>query len=64
MILEALAECGSLHATEIVDEIDKHPITVDRACARLHQVGQIHSIGCGHYRLTNCGEQRLDDGFS
>jgi Mn-dependent DtxR family transcriptional regulator len=58
-ILETLAEQAPLYVIEIAQEVDSHPITVDRACARLHDGGYIHSVSRGYYRLTDTGRQQF-----
>lgn len=60
-VLRALETNGPLHVTEIATRIDGHPITVDQACARLHDDGFITPIGGGRYRLTEEGSAQIDD---
>ena len=60
-ILETLADHGSLHVLEIAQEIKGHPITTDRICTHLLDIGHIYSLSRGHYQLTDHGRQRLAD---
>lgn len=54
-ILHVLDADGPLHVMEIAEQIEGHPITVDQACARLHNDGYISPIGGGRYRVTADG---------
>ena len=63
-ILEILGEEGPLHARTIAEIVDEHPLSVDRICSRLHQVGDIHSCKRGHFQLTERGKMRLTREFS
>lgn len=60
-VLRALETDGPLHVMEIATRIEGHPITVDQACARLHDDGFISPIGGGRYRLTEEGSAQLND---
>ena len=60
-ILATLADHGSLHVLEIAQEIGRHPITTDRICTHLYDIGHIHSLNRGRYQLTDRGRQRLAD---
>lgn len=60
-ILKTLTDHGTLRVVEIANEIDVHPITVDRACARLHDEEQIDPCGRGQYRITDYGRSLVDN---
>ena len=60
-ILQVLDTDGPLHVMEIASRIDGHPITVDQACARLHNDVYISPIGGSRYRLTEDGSEQLED---
>lgn len=60
-ILQTLAECAPLHVMDLTEEVDDHPVTVDQACARLHDDGHIFPSGHGVYDITDRGQQRLDE---
>lgn len=60
-ILKTLNDHGTLRVVEIANEIDVHPITVDRACARLHDKEQIDPCGRGHYQITDHGRCLVDN---
>ena len=63
-ILEILGKEGPLHARRIAEELDEHPLSVDRICSRLYETGDIHSCKRGHYQLTERGKTRLLGEFS
>ncbi len=46
---------------DIASAADRHPITVDQTCARLHEDGQIQPVGRGVYDVTEDGKQRVGD---
>lgn len=46
-IRETLAEHGELHVLELADRLEEHPITVEKACARLHRNEDIVPTGRG-----------------
>ena len=48
-ILAILLANSPLHVTDIARIADRHPVTVDRTCVRLHERGQIHPVGRGLY---------------
>lgn len=54
-ILYVLDADGPQHVIEIAAQIEGHPITVDQACARLHNDGYISPIGGGRYRVSDDG---------
>lgn len=60
-ILETLAKHGLWHVMAIAQDVDDHPISVDRTCTRLYNGGHIYPCGRGQYRLTDIGRQRLTD---
>jgi predicted transcriptional regulator len=62
---EVLAILGAetpLHVMDIARTADRHPITVDQTCARLHEHGHIHPVGRGLYEITDDGNRRIRDG--
>ncbi len=61
LVLTALDDLGPLHVMEITEQVDEHPLSVDRTCGRLHDYGHIAPVGVGRYQLTNNGRQRLSD---
>lgn len=58
-ILKTISKSDGLHVVELAAKIDRHPVTVDRACGRLHDDGYLYSYERGRYRLTDCGQQQL-----
>jgi predicted transcriptional regulator len=62
-ILATLAKHGPLHVMAIAQEVDDHPISVDRTCTYLYNGGHIYPCGRGQYRLTDNGRQRLTDSY-
>lgn len=61
-ILEIFDTESSLHVMDIASTADRHPITVDQTCARLHERGQIHSVGRGVYTITSDGIRQIESG--
>ena len=60
-ILATLVADSPLHVLDIASTIDRHPITVDQTCARLHEHGQIFPVGRGLYDVTEDGKRRIAD---
>ena len=60
-ILETLVDQSPLRVLEIAKTVDRHPITVDQTCARLHEQGHIYPVGRGLYEITQHGEQQVRD---
>ena len=60
-VLEVLVVQSPLHVMEISDRTNEHPVTVDLACARLHDNGDIVSVGLGRYDITELGQRRRDE---
>ncbi|WP_423751838.1 transcriptional regulator [Salinirarus marinus] len=60
-ILAILVAESPIHVMDIASTADRHPITVDQTCARLHELGQIHPVGRGLYEITDDGKQRIGD---
>lgn len=59
-ILELLAEHDQLPLKTIADELDRHPVTVDRQCYDLQADGYIRIAGSGSaYALTDAGRNRV-----
>lgn len=56
-ILAVLAGESSLHVMEIASRADRHPITVDQTCVRLHERGLIRPVGRGQFTVTADGEE-------
>ncbi|WP_254538671.1 transcriptional regulator [Halomarina litorea] len=61
-ILEILVADSPLYVMEIAKIADRHPITVDQICGRLHEHGQIRPVGRGLYDVTEEGKRRLREG--
>lgn len=61
-VLALLAANSPLHVMDLASTADRHPITVDQTCARLHEHGQIHPVGRGLYEITDDGKRRIGDG--
>lgn len=61
-ILEILAANAPCHVMEISRTADRHPITVDQTCARLHEDGYIYPVGQGIYNVTEQAQRRIGDG--
>lgn len=61
-ILTILVADSPLHVMDIASTADRHPITVDQTCARLHEHGQIHPVGRGLYEIADDGKRRIRDG--
>jgi DNA-binding IclR family transcriptional regulator len=62
-VLESLADRSPRHVMEIANAVDRHPITVDQICTRLHNEECIRPAGRGLYELTDVGENRLETQF-
>lgn len=60
-ILEVIEAESSLHVMDIAKAADRHPVTVDQTCARLHERGLIRPVGRGIYELTEDGKLRITD---
>lgn len=61
-ILRLLDEQGQLPVTAIAEELDRHPVTVDRQCYDLQQDGHIRmATSGGAYALTEEGRNRLSE---
>lgn len=59
-ILELLGEHDQLPVTTLADELDRHPVTVDRQCYDLQNDGYIRiAASGGAYALTEAGRERL-----
>jgi len=59
-ILELLAAHDQLPVTTIAEELDRHPVTVDRQCYDLQTDGYIRiAASGGAYALTDAGRARL-----
>lgn len=61
-VLAILGAESPLHVMDIARTADRHPITVDQTCARLHEQGHIHPVGRGLYEITDDGKRRIGDG--
>ena len=61
-ILRLLDEQGQLPVTAIAEELDRHPVTVDRQCYDLQRDGHIRmATSGGAYALTEEGRKRLSE---
>jgi predicted ArsR family transcriptional regulator len=61
-ILELLAAHDQLPLGTIADELDRHPVTVDRQCYDLQTDGYVRIAGSGSaYVLTDAGRNRVAD---
>lgn len=60
-VLAILGAESPLHVMDIARTADRHPITVDQTCARLHEHGQIHPVGRGLYEITDDGKRQTGD---
>ncbi|MFC7074599.1 transcriptional regulator [Halovenus rubra] len=60
-VLAILGAESPLHVMDIARTADRHPITVDQTCARLHEHGQIHPVGRGLYKITDDGKRQTGD---
>ncbi|AEN06100.1 hypothetical protein Halar_2446 [halophilic archaeon DL31] len=60
-ILAILVANSPLHVMDIARTADRHPITVDQTCARLHDQRQIHPVGRGLYDVTKDGRRRIEE---
>ena len=59
-ILEILVANSPLYVMDIARIADRHPITVDRTCARLHEREYISLLGRGLYDVTEDGIRQLE----
>lgn len=57
-ILGILCDRGELHVLEVADEIGEHPVTVERACRRLHRDGTLRSVSVGVFRCPDAPNSR------
>lgn len=60
-VLAVLARESPAHVVDIAASLDEHPVTVDQACARLHDRGAIRPANHGVYTLTEQGTRRCDE---
>lgn len=60
-VLESLTIESPLHVMEISERTSEHPVSVDLACARLHDNGDILSVGLGQYDITEQGQRRSEE---
>lgn len=60
-ILDILVANAPLRVMDIAKIADRHPITVDQTCARLHEQGHISPLGRGLYDVTDDGIQQLEE---
>lgn len=60
-ILDILVANAPLRVMDIAKIADRHPITVDQTCARLHEQGHISSLGRGLYDVTGDGLRQLEN---
>ncbi len=60
-ILMALADEGPLSAVDLAGMIDEHPLTVEQACDRLCDKGDIRSVGSRRYELATSDRHQLTD---
>lgn len=56
-ILAVLVAESPLHVMEIASRANRHPITVDQTCARLHERDLIRPVGRGRFAVTTDGER-------
>ncbi|WP_254547294.1 transcriptional regulator [Halomarina pelagica] len=60
-ILDILVTNAPLRVMDIAKIADRHPITVDQTCARLHEQGHISPLGRGLYDVTDDGIRHLEN---
>jgi|GEM_PF-624013 len=60
-ILMALVDEGPLSAVDLAAMIDEHPLTVEQACNRLCDQGDIRSVGSRRYELATSDRHQLTD---
>ena len=60
-ILAALVDEGPLSAVDLAAMLDEHPLTVEQACDRLCEQGDIRSVGSRRYELVASGRHQLTD---
>ena len=58
-VLELLVDRSPLQVIDIAKTVNRHPITVDQTCARLHDCGYIIPLGQGIYKITDRGTQQV-----
>ena len=58
-LLAVVADEGPLYAVDLAATVDEHPLTVEHACDRLHDEGDIRSVGGRQYEITVSGRRRL-----
>ena len=58
-VLEVLDDQAPLYVVDLAAAIDEHPITVEQACDRLRDEGDIRSIGSRRYDITVSGRRQL-----
>jgi Mn-dependent DtxR family transcriptional regulator len=58
ILLEALADEPG-YVVDLAGAVDEHPVTVEKACDRLREGGDIRSIGPRRYEITATGRRRL-----
>lgn len=52
-IVEVLCDQGERHVLEVAAEVGEHPVTVERACRRLHRNGALVSVSVGVFRCRD-----------
>ncbi|MFD1564194.1 MarR family transcriptional regulator [Haloarchaeobius amylolyticus] len=60
-LLAVLADEGPLYVVDLAATVDEHPVTVEHACDRLRDDGDIRSVGGRQYEVTASGHRRLAD---
>ena len=60
-ILAALVDEGPLSTVDLAGMTDEHPLTVEQACDRLCDRGDIRPIGSRRYELVASRRQQLTD---
>lgn len=60
-VLESFSDRSPQGVIDIAETVDRHPITVDQTCARLHDQGYIYHLGQGLYRITDRGTQQVQN---
>lgn len=60
-LLATLVDEGPLSTVDLAAMLDEHPLTVEQACDRLCEQGDIRSVGSRRYEPVTSGQQQLTD---
>lgn len=59
VVLKIVAAKSPVHISDIAEDTQLHPLTVDQTCVRLHGQGYLAVLGQGRYKITETGERQI-----